>query len=146
MSHPIQRDGYLKWRSLIPFTDEQIAQLHDEEAARRERDGNEWLANHHRYRAQRCRMGHVNVKDSILAAVCLTKVCALCPKPALYRYGWSGRCKDHRSVMTPHNVERIRRLEKKQEHFEGIEQDRSREALMLANKNPQAKTRRKRLK
>ena len=94
MSH---EPGYIRWRSRIPFSDEQIAAELDRLARECPK---EYLANRYRFMADRARRDGVISKATLgMAMPGLVKFCGICGKTALYRYGNEGRCREHK-----HNV------------------------------------------
>jgi len=109
---------YERWRSEIPWTNEQIASGLDKEA---ERCGSEWVAQRYRWSAARLRAG-VRLSGKALSAALpsLALVCDVegCGKTALYRFGCEGRCRDHRHLVSLGVATRRARIEAASEVYE----------------------------
>lgn len=101
--------SYEDWRRNIPWTNEEIALALQESGAtepndymRRKREN----AAAYLLRTQRLSSGILG-----LALPFLVRVCAVCGKKALYRYGSEGRCSAHRDVQPGFFKEKRTRLE-----------------------------------
>lgn len=101
------RARYLRWRTTIPFTDEECAQAMEEAAT----SLNEFLNARYRHRAGQIRRGYLAGRDLGIILPILIKTCNLCGKKALYRTGVEGRCRDHRHSKSLTARERVKRLE-----------------------------------
>lgn len=101
-------ERYKAWRATIPWTDEEIA-------AQIEKNADAIVAanpNHNAYaitvlrqRAARVRIGHVSSRDISEVIGSLASEC-FCGKKSLYRWGFHGRCSDHRMVKSEWHIER----------------------------------------
>jgi hypothetical protein len=112
---------YKRWRDSIPFSDEQIAQVLNQEADRFARDGNGFMAARYRRSAQRVTKGRVYGHDVSFALPFLIKSCAICRKKALYRTAQEGRCREHRLIPSKRDAKRIKIIESRATAFEAQE-------------------------
>ncbi|OGI76483.1 hypothetical protein A3C67_00040 [Candidatus Nomurabacteria bacterium RIFCSPHIGHO2_02_FULL_42_19] len=87
---------YDEWRKTIPYTDEDIAVALESFA--KEHPSRVLQASYKLY-AEQVRGGKLMPRHYHVALDVLIKTCALCGRKALYRYGDSGRCSEHRLVM-----------------------------------------------
>lgn len=106
-------DGYARWRSHIPFTNEQIAAALDEEANELEASlATIPTTTHHnrldqilyfvakrRAQAAFVRTGRLSSGILQVATSRLVKYCGICGKTALYRFGMNGRCRAHKHLV-----------------------------------------------
>jgi hypothetical protein len=101
-------ERYKAWRATIPWTDEEIA-------AQIEKNADAIVAanpNHNAYaitvlrqRAARVRLGRVSSRDISEVIGSLASEC-FCGKKSLYRWGFHGRCSDHRMIKSEWQVEK----------------------------------------
>jgi hypothetical protein len=94
---------YQKWRSSIPFTDEQIAECYDKAAIDAANLGWEDSAKRRREIAEKARQGFITLRMISNILPDLVTICSYtdsngitCNKKALYRHGFWGRCRAHR--------------------------------------------------
>lgn len=90
------RAAWDRWRAKIPFTDAEILAALDSEIAEggrgeaKTREVREWFA-----RTQILTWG---LYRHLLPR--LVRICGICRKPAHYRYGHEGRCREHKMLAT----------------------------------------------
>ena len=87
---------YDEWRKTIPYTDEDIIAALESFA---EGHQSEALKVSCELYIQQVRGGKLTPRHYHVALHTLVKTCALCGRKALYRYGDSGRCSEHRLDM-----------------------------------------------
>lgn len=93
---------YESWRRTIPFTNEQIIAVFEEyldnlekSAGKRSASMVAWYRNEVNWLKK---TGRLKAKVVAFVLPLMVKVCAVCGKKALYRYGTEGRCSKHRDV------------------------------------------------
>lgn len=100
------------WRATIPWTNEEIALALREAGANEPRD---FLRQRHERAAVRLlETGRLCSAVLALALPVLVRVCRMCGKKALYRWGHEGRCSAHRDLRPQYIRERVTRLEDRQ--------------------------------
>ncbi len=104
------RERYEKWRAKITHTDGEIAKAFEELAFEQTDD---YLKNRYLHYAKQVRQGYLSGALYQLALSVLVKVCGICGKKALYRYGNIGRCSRHRDIRTKGDLELRARQELK---------------------------------
>ena len=92
---------WLKFRATFPWTNEQIAEVHERDAAALEQAGSSFMAYRHLAMAHSCRKGRVSKAALFYALGSLIKTCSVCGKKALYRRGQKGFCSQHRTANPP---------------------------------------------
>lgn len=101
-------ERYKAWRATIPWTDEEIATQIEKNAdaiVAANPTHNAYAITVLRQRAARVRLGRVSSRDISEVIGSLASEC-FCGKKSLYRWGFEGRCSDHRMVKSEWHIER----------------------------------------
>ena len=105
-------DRFQRWRATVPYTNEDIARVFIAMSVEIEQE-NAFMAKRYLQTADWIRAGHLSMKVVNAALPALINKCALCGKRALYRYGYEGRCRDHKYNATVGMAKRTEIVEKR---------------------------------
>lgn len=97
---PEQEAGWKAWRAKLPWTDAELAQVYYNFADRFASTGWTGKAAQLRSMGDRVASGHLAKGDMDCLMYELVKTCGICGKTAYCRMGATGRCYEHRSVLT----------------------------------------------
>lgn len=91
-------ESYEAWRASVPWTDGEILEALDQ--ALREMTPTAWgRVKRQAMRDHLATTGRLTRRVMREALPYLVKTCGVCGRPALYRYGCHGRCREHREEV-----------------------------------------------
>lgn len=111
-------ERYAKWRATVTFSDEVLAQTAEEIAAEMAATGRTFWHQVWLERAAKIRAGRLSVSVFKAMLPNLIRLCGICGKKALYRWGQEGRCRAHKDQIPQYCVGRTRREDARQADIE----------------------------